>query len=90
MWVLRIGGQIMKDRNSIFILIRFTDGTYSDWIEIEASYFNIIKSILMDKSRDEFIAIFNRNDTYPLLVRISEIQSVEADVPTDEEFKEVK
>jgi len=76
----------MIDKNSIFILIRYKNGCYSDWIEISPEYLKGIKAILMNKSHSEFVAILDRNDIYPLLVRISEIQSIEVDIPTEDEI----
>lgn len=76
----------MIDKDSIFILIRFINGAYSDWIEIKHTLLDAIQLDLRHPS--EFISIMDRQYDYPYIVRVSEIQSIEVDVPTKVELEE--
>jgi len=69
------------EQETIFILISYKNGANSDWIEISPAYFKTIKAIFLNGTDKKGIAILDRKDTYPLLVKISEVQSIEVDVP---------
>lgn len=79
----------MKNKDSIFILITFINGTYTDWIEITKQTLNSIHYDILH-SPSEHIWITDISIDMPFIANKTQIQSIEVDVPTDDELKELK